>query len=131
MTTLTSTFNSLYEIPQNQPAGFIEIELTFQFSLWDSYLIISIYTRQRWSFNSLYEILLFLRGRSIPIYLTFNSLYEIRDRETTDQQPVMDFQFSLWDSEKVEMPKIAGVSTLSILFMRFTYYDFIFIDVDL
>ena len=115
------TFNSLYEIHLARPSSQIWSMGLFQFSLWDSVYIEGKdqYTG-KYTFNSLYEILLGLRYDGSEVSLSFNSLYEIRDE---DSEGWGDWRLSIlfmrFTIEEKEILKEHGFLELSILFMRF------------
>ena len=74
--------------------------LYFQFSLWDSTSSTTT-TSTKWTFNSLYEILL---------------------NFSTSSADSGAFQFSLWDSDS-NLSLLGGKVWLSILFMRFVTHS--------
>ena len=97
--TLFNTFNSLYEILNKCTKQMKKWAENFQFSLWDSnasQFSINVWADQ--PFNSLYEILnnFFTAWQIFP--WTFNSLYEILIFVWLWYWMVKHFQFSLWDS---------------------------------
>jgi len=119
----------------------------FQFSLWDSYVNVNrslSRCRGRGTFNSLYEIRMFLRPHSIHFPTSFNSLYEIqkKDKDTSEGHfcKVLSILFMRFDrfwkelifacltfNSLYEIPLFSSdlppsdIALLSILFMRFDW----------
>ena len=116
------SFNSLYEIQINSHDVMIHDGKNFQFSLWDSTILLSpLSGLNEYTFNSLYEILLQQLRQTSPTPWAFNSLYELRNMIVNEGKKMQIYAFnSLYEIRwrKQRNLKCWGFS-LSILFMRF------------